>query len=68
MTSSFFPVVTATVLLASSTPVHASCNPALTDQFAGTERVVDSLRPDNPYKCVYWPPTARGTAPVKCSG
>ena len=48
MTRHLFSAIPSTVLLASSTLAHASCNPALTEQFAGMQRIVDSLRPDKP--------------------
>jgi hypothetical protein len=48
MKTALFSVVASTCLLAASTLAHASCSTTLTEQFAGTNRIVDSLRPDKP--------------------
>ena len=48
MNTTFLSVVASTYLLASSTPAHANCSSALSDNFAGAERIVDLLRPDKP--------------------
>lgn len=40
--------VASTALLALSNPAHASCSSPLTEQFAGVQRIVDSLRSDKP--------------------
>jgi hypothetical protein len=44
----FVSVVASACLLASSPLTHASCSAALSEQFAGAERIANSLRPDKP--------------------
>jgi len=39
-------VVASACLLASQMVTHAACSPALSEQLAGTQRSVESLRPD----------------------
>jgi hypothetical protein len=46
MSTPIFSFVASAYLLASSAVTHAGCNPALTEQLVGAERIVDSLRPD----------------------
>ena len=48
MKTALFSVVASTYLLASSTLTYASCSTTFTEQFAGADRIVDSLRPDKP--------------------
>jgi hypothetical protein len=48
MKISLFSVVATTYLLAAAPLTYASCSPTLTEQLAGADRVVDSLRPDKP--------------------
>jgi hypothetical protein len=48
MNTTLFSVVASAYLLASSTLANASCSTALTEKLAGTERIVNSLRPDKP--------------------
>jgi hypothetical protein len=48
MNTTLFSVVASTYLLASSTLTHASCSTAFTENLAGAERIVSSLRPDKP--------------------
>jgi hypothetical protein len=48
MKTALFSAVASTYLLASSTLTYAGCSTTLTEQFAGADRIVDSLRPDKP--------------------
>jgi hypothetical protein len=44
----FVSVIASTCLLASSPLTHASCSAEFGEQFAGAERIANSLRPDKP--------------------
>jgi hypothetical protein len=48
MKTTLFSIVASTYLLASPTLTYANCSTTFTGQFAGAERIVDSLRPDKP--------------------
>lgn len=47
MKTTLVSAVASTCLLA-STLTYANCSTALTEKFAGAERIIDSLRPDKP--------------------
>jgi hypothetical protein len=46
MSTTLISAVASFCLMATSTVVHAGCNPVLTEQLVRAERIVDSLRPD----------------------
>jgi hypothetical protein len=48
MKTALLSVVASTYFLASSTLTYANCSTTFTEQLAGAERIVDSLRPDKP--------------------
>lgn len=48
MTARFCSVAASICWLVSMAPAHAGCNPGLTGQYAGTQKIIDSLRPDKP--------------------
>ena len=48
MKTALFSVVASTYLLGASTLTYASCSTTFTEQFAGADRIVDSVRPDKP--------------------
>ena len=48
MTARFGSVAASVFLVVSMAPARAGCNPGLTERYTGTQKIIDSLRPDKP--------------------